>query len=756
MGMKIRRYQIAFLLLLLLFLTSHALAEATPLADFDYTLLGNRVLLQKYKGTGTTVCVAGTYEIDGNAYTVTIDTASAFCNNTKLTSVTLEGGIQFATTVDGVLHENSMKGLFQGCQGLQTVDLSAISTTGVTDMSYLFSNCLKLKAVDFSNFDTSSVTTLEWLLDRCQQLTSLTGYEAWDTSKVENIYKTFNRVTFDYSADKYHDTRLQKIDISQWDLSKVKNSGWCFQQCRVNAILLPDNLATISAGFFNHTAQLEGSSYTVPAGVKKIGYAHTFYDMGSNDLTELKVAEGNTHYKSVDGIIYSMDGTEMLGIPRSKAFENNTYIIPEGVTFLAELSFSRNNNIHTIVLPNTLEIRQVIPENDPQYIVFEDNGNLNGGNSLSVATYRYTGIKAYDVKPDNPRYAAKDGILYSKDMSKLIAVPVVYGQLITVPEGTVQWLPEAILEYSSWDATVKKWPGVIIPSTMLDIAQTQIDRLNRSVKAADSIFHIAVHTDNPVYYVDEEGLLQERLNVYDAQVSLDCTFFTYDGMEKHPVPAVTSANGTLLTEGTDYTVSYRNNINAGTGTVLIQGIGAYLGMTETSFTIQPQSISGASVYPLGQLTWTGEYQTQPYALDLPSGVTYTVHGDTAREVGIYCLTIMGTGNYSGVIHCLYEIAPDIDRLTGLNEDNVTQADLPALIEIRQMMENANLTLADAATRSRYAQIIVRCDELIAQLTWIPPQTGDNFSLPLYWSLLVLCLSGIIFINYRSKRLKQNE
>ncbi len=101
-----------------------------------------------------------------------------------------------------------MKGLFQGCTALTSVDLSKTSTAGVTDMSYLFSNCLKLKAVDFSTFDTSAVTNLEWLLDRCQKLTSLTGYENWDTSKVTNIYRTFNRVTYDYQDHQYHDTRL--------------------------------------------------------------------------------------------------------------------------------------------------------------------------------------------------------------------------------------------------------------------------------------------------------------------------------------------------------------------------------------------------------------------------------------------------------------------------------------------------------------------------------------------------------------------
>ncbi len=529
------------------------------------------------------------------------------------------------------------------------------------------------------------------------------------------------------------------------------NSGWCFQNCHVNAILLPDNLATISAGFLNHAAQLEGSSFTIPAGVKKIGYAHTFYDMGGDELVELKVAEGNTHYKSVDGILYSMDGKEMLGIPRGKTFENNTFVMPEGVIFLGKLSFSRNNNFHTLVLPNTMEIRQVIPENDPQYIVFEDNGNLNGGNSLSVATYRYTGVKAYDVKPDNPRYAAKDGILYSKDMRELLAVPLLYDQLIDVPESTTRWLPEAILEYTSWDKELKKCPGVNLPATMADIAKTQLDRLNREVKAEGSVFKITVHADNPVYYVDEKGLLQERPNVYDAKVTLDGETFTYDGTQKCPVPTVTLPDGTVLTGGADYTVTYLNNVNAGTGVVRIQGMADYLGTADVTFTIQPRSIAGGTLHLLGQLTWNGEYQSQPYAVDLPAGATYTVRGGTACEVGVYRLAVQGTGNYTGSISCLYEIAPDAALLVSLDEASVTQAHLPALMQFRRMMAQANTSLADAATRARYAQLVDKCEALIALLTWQAPETGDGFAHQLWWGLLLLCGAGVLLIRKRAGR-----
>ena len=48
----------------------------------------------------------------------------------------------------------------------------------------------------------------------------------------------------------------------------------------------------------------------------------------------------------------------------------------------------------------------------------------------------------------------------------------------------------------------------------------------------------------------------------------------------------------------DYTVSYSNNINAGTATVTITGIGSYEGTTGTTFQITSRSIGEVTVEKL--------------------------------------------------------------------------------------------------------------------------------------------------------------
>lgn len=439
-------------------------AEATPLSSFIWTADAKTgtVTLTQYIGTDKNVVVAGAYTLEDVTYATLLDSKTVFRNNTAIASVTLLNGVRLA--------DHTGAYLFAGCTKLTAADLSGLNTTGVTSFRGMFSNCTKLSA--------------------------LTGYENWNTAALEDIYMTFDRTA-----------SLPAVDLRGWDLSHITNSGWCFQACGANRILLPDNLKTISAGFLNHAANYAGTSFTVPAGVEKIGYAHTFYDFGSKDFAEFIVAEGNTGCVAIDGILYSADGTKLLAVPRSKTFEKGVFEIPEGVTFLGELSFSRNQNITTLVLPDSLAIYHV-DVSDEDYILYEDVGNLNAGSNVNIAVYCYTGITKYAVKDSNPNYTSLDGIVYSKDRTALVAVPSRYAQHMRIPEGVTAWLSDAMwsIDAAVVDGLMSKCTGVSIPASLVDIAPDQIAKLNRLNKAYDT-FVITVSNDNPAYCLDEKGNL---------------------------------------------------------------------------------------------------------------------------------------------------------------------------------------------------------------------------------------------------------
>lgn len=82
-------------------------------------------------------------------------------------------------------------------------------------------------------------------------------------------------------------------------------------------------------------------------------------------------------------------------------------------------------------------------------------------------------------------------------------------------------------------------------------------------------------------------------SIAGASVSGIADSYNYTGSAIKPTPTVT-LSGKTLTSGTDYTVSYSNNTNAGTATVAIVGKGNYTGTVTKNFTIKKAAVSGAA------------------------------------------------------------------------------------------------------------------------------------------------------------------
>lgn len=585
-------------------------AAETSLDDFAYTPdeAAGTVLLEGYRGTARSVTVAGSYWVDGQLCRTVLDASSVFRGNGAITSVTLLEGVMFS--------EDSMGYLFADCSALTQVSLAEGVGQGVVDMSYLFYNCTALTALDLSGLRTERVTALDGMFCNCTALRELTGYENWDTGAAASMYMMFSRTS-----------ALDRVDLRGWDLDQVENTGWCFQACGASEILLPENLAVISAGFFNHAAAWSGTVFTVPAGVRRIGYGHTFYDFGTAAFTAFAVSPENPYFKAVDGVLYSADGTELLAVPRGKVFAQGVFEIPEGVTFLGELSFSRNPTVRTLLLPNSLEVIQYVPPNDRRYILYEDTGNLNGGNSLSIALYRFVSVTQYAVKEDNPRYRSVDGILYTKAMDQVVAIPTCYDRDVIIPEGVTDWNREAMWNTGTqWVDALMTGSAVCIPASLTRIAEDQLEKLNR---LAGMGFRLTVAEENPAYRVDETGALVEKPQLSQAQITLEPEVFVYDGTAHTPAPTVRLGGGTLI-PGTDYALTYENNQNAGEASLTLTGLGIYGGTVRLTFRIE-RAPAPAVTAPEGCV---GIYGQTLSRVELPAGFSWVDDSQSLGEAGV--------------------------------------------------------------------------------------------------------------------------
>ena len=132
---------------------------------------------------------------------------------------------------------------------------------------------------------------------------------------------------------------------------------------------------------------------------------------------------------------------------------------------------------------------------------------------------------------------------------------------------------------------------------------------------------------------------------------------TYTGKAVCPQPTVT-LNGTTLISGTDYTVSWSDNKDAGTATVTVTGTGNYQGTLSTTFRIAPLSLTDASlntsIDKIKAQAFTGksvkpEVTVTAGGRTLEEGTDYKLSWSNNKGVGTAAVKVTGQGNYTGTL-----------------------------------------------------------------------------------------------------------
>ena len=163
----------------------------------------------------------------------------------------------------------------------------------------------------------------------------------------------------------------------------------------------------------------------------------------------------------------------------------------------------------------------------------------------------------------------------------------------------------------------------------------------------------------------------------DATVTISETSFTYDGSAKEPRVTLVQIGDLTLIAGSDFTVSYSANVNAGTAKVIVTGAGDYVGTKEVTFIINPADISGATLNGL-HLTYvyTG-VEIEPEITVTFDGLTLTLNTDYLISyaeninVGNATVSVTGSKNYTGTLTDTFAvITADISNAT-VNGVNAT-------------------------------------------------------------------------------------
>ncbi|SEK78303.1 dockerin type I domain-containing protein, partial [Ruminococcus albus] len=152
----------------------------------------------------------------------------------------------------------------------------------------------------------------------------------------------------------------------------------------------------------------------------------------------------------------------------------------------------------------------------------------------------------------------------------------------------------------------------------------------------------------------------EAVNIANCKATLSADSFVYDGMVKKPVPTVKRGDKTLR-NGVDYTYDYENNINAGTASVIVTGIGEYAGTGTLHFTISPAPLDNIKIAVLTNNYIYDGTEKKP-AVTVTEGMNTLVEGADYRltygnnvEAGTARVYVNGTGNYTGMKSATFTI-----------------------------------------------------------------------------------------------------
>lgn len=148
----------------------------------------------------------------------------------------------------------------------------------------------------------------------------------------------------------------------------------------------------------------------------------------------------------------------------------------------------------------------------------------------------------------------------------------------------------------------------------------------------------------------------------------------YTGEEIKP-EVNASANNRKLTQNSEYTVSYKDNINAGSAKVIAKGLGDFKHLAATAkFTILPRGADKVRAIDSGSVYNPKGVKPEIYVFSgskrLVEGTDYEIlDNPVLTDAGEYNIAVSLIGNYDGVVNATYKISRKAIAKTDIDYDN---------------------------------------------------------------------------------------
>lgn len=159
------------------------------------------------------------------------------------------------------------------------------------------------------------------------------------------------------------------------------------------------------------------------------------------------------------------------------------------------------------------------------------------------------------------------------------------------------------------------------------------------------------------------GTVKRSFTIKPAIIYKQCTFYKiasqyYTGSQIKPVPKIKNGT-TTLKNGTDFTLTYQNNVNKGTTKVYIKGKGNYSGSCSLTFSITARPVSTLKI-TVPSVTYNGKAQKPAVTVKynnytFKNGTDYTLSYKNNTKIGTATVTVKGKGKLSGTRSVTFKI-----------------------------------------------------------------------------------------------------
>lgn len=538
---------------------------------------------------------------------------SAFSSLQKLTSVTLPGGLIKIGTYS-----------FGNCSQLASITIpSSVTTIG----ERAFENCSSLKEVTIP----SSVTTIgDRAFDNCSSLKEVTvpksvtsigdnafGFknstpDQYGNTKSEIIedfvFKCYSNTAASEYAEKYLPDNYILLDSDHkhtWNSGVVTTQPTCTKK----------GITTYTCTGCNKTKTEEnvpalGHDYSVVVEVvapTETEWGYTVYKCSRCTETikkdyVSKVTKGDLANAEVSGISssYTYTGKAISPAPTVK-IDGTT--LKMGTDYTA--TYANNTNAGTA----SITLQGIGNYTGTKYLSFQITGGAFDSASVTGigSSYEYTGsaiAPVPTVKIGNTTLASGTDytVSYKNNTNVGTATVTITGKgnysggksitfKITAKSISGATVSGVSANYEYTGAAIKPTPTVALNGKTLTLNSEYNVAYSSNTNAGTA----TVTVNGIGNYTGSKSVTFKitAKSIAGATVSGIADSYNYTGSAIKPTPTVT-LSGKTLTSGTDYTVSYSNNTNAGTATVAIVGKGNYTGTVTKNFTIKKAAVSGAA------------------------------------------------------------------------------------------------------------------------------------------------------------------